>query len=42
MDAQTLKLPDSLSLTTIENIQHWTDSLFSFRAARPASFGFDQ
>ncbi|MEE2933670.1 MAG: ferredoxin--NADP reductase [Pseudomonadota bacterium] len=40
MDAQTLKLPDSLSLTTIENIQHWTDSLFSFRAARPASFRF--
>ena len=40
MDAQTLKLPDSLSLTTIENIQHWTDALFSFRAARPASFRF--
>tara|TARA_B100001093_G_scaffold517992_1_gene601285 strand:- start:1350 stop:2144 length:795 start_codon:yes stop_codon:yes gene_type:complete len=40
MDAKPIKLPDSLSVTTIESIHHWTESLFSFRAARPASFRF--
>ena len=40
MDAESIKLPDSLSLTKIESIKHWTDKLFSFRTARPGSFRF--
>jgi ferredoxin--NADP+ reductase len=32
--------PSSVSVETVLSVKHWTDSLFSFRLTRPASFRF--
>ena len=40
MDTTPPKLPDSLNLTKVENVHHWTNKLFSFRVSRPSSFRF--
>ena len=40
MENRTINLPDSLILTKVESILHWTDNLFSFRVIRPKTFRF--
>jgi len=40
MLVETPSLPKSVTQERVESVQHWTDSLFSFRVSRPASFRF--
>jgi len=40
MDLLDLPVPSSLTKEVVESVHHWTDSLFSFRISRPASFRF--
>lgn len=36
----TITLPKSVTLETVESVRHWTDSLFELRISRPPSFRF--
>ena len=37
MNVQTTVMPDA---QTVTSVQHWTDTLFSFRVSRPQSLRF--
>ncbi len=40
MSAETPALPKTVTQETVLSVRHWTDTLFSFRLTRPASFRF--
>ncbi|MBB43184.1 MAG: ferredoxin--NADP(+) reductase [Rhodospirillaceae bacterium] len=40
MEPEAVNLPKTLTLEKVQDVQHWTETLFSFRTTRPSAFRF--
>jgi len=40
LEPEAVNLPKTLTLEKVQDVQHWTETLFSFRTTRPSAFRF--